>query len=312
MESVDVSVLLIAHNSADLLPMALSHLEQQSYPAARFEIIVVDCASTDSTPEILERYSSGSPVRIRRLPVGRVHRGVAWNEALRASTGTWIVFLDVELLASPSLVENHVHAQELYGGAAVTVGRIARHPQSVSMVLPWRYKRPEIEIAIANQPLRFLDWRMNNLALPRQWGSGPRPFNENRPVDALVDVEFAWELEQQGVQGFFSDAATAYVWTPPVLDRELRHFYEEGYALNGLLAVTSSEVLKNRYNWSEGAIRFVFGRVAAPPLRKLCEVLAESTRPRRWIERRLVEQALREGYRDAAAGRPPRTKSANC
>lgn len=306
MDSVDVSVLLIAHNAANLLPMALSHLEQQSHPAARFEIIVADCASTDNTPEILERYASGSPVRIRRTAVGRHHRGTAWNTAIDAATGTWVVFIDVELLASPSLVENHVRAQERYGGAAVIVGRIARHPQSSSLVLPLRYARPEIASAIANQPLRFLDWRMSNLSLARQRVSKDRPFDENCPVDALVDVELAWRLEQQGVQGFLSDAATAYVWTPPVLDRELRHFYEEGYALHGLQAATSAEVLKHRYFRTERAARYYFGRVSAPLLRRLCEVLAESTRPRRWIERRLVEQALREGYRDAAAGRPPR------
>ena len=64
MSRLDLSVVVTARNRAESLPVLLGRLEQQTMPPARFEIVVVDCGSTDGTADHALRYARGAPVRI--------------------------------------------------------------------------------------------------------------------------------------------------------------------------------------------------------------------------------------------------------
>ena len=48
-----LTVLVCTHNRADLLRGALESLEGQTLDRARFEVLVVDNASTDATPAVV-------------------------------------------------------------------------------------------------------------------------------------------------------------------------------------------------------------------------------------------------------------------
>jgi glycosyltransferase involved in cell wall biosynthesis len=49
-----ISVVIPAYNEEKYLPRCLTSLDGQTYPRQRFEVIVVDNASTDATPQIVE------------------------------------------------------------------------------------------------------------------------------------------------------------------------------------------------------------------------------------------------------------------
>ena len=87
-----VSAIIPTHNRAHCLSRAVDSIYAQEGLGEHFdiEIIVVDDASSDSTTEVVRRYSG---VRYIRQPE---RRGVsaALNAGLRASTGCCIVFLD--------------------------------------------------------------------------------------------------------------------------------------------------------------------------------------------------------------------------
>ena len=87
-----VSVIIPTRNRAECLPRALDSIYAQAGRGQDFdlEVIVVDDASSDDTPHVVEGYPE---VRYIRLPEPR---GVsaATNVALRVSRGCYIAFLD--------------------------------------------------------------------------------------------------------------------------------------------------------------------------------------------------------------------------
>ncbi|MBT5834455.1 MAG: glycosyltransferase family 2 protein, partial [Deltaproteobacteria bacterium] len=84
-----VTVILPTWNRAEWLETAVESVLTQTF--RDYELIVVDDASTDSTAEIIERYSR----KIRCIILTK-NRGVsaARNAAVLKSDSEWIAFLD--------------------------------------------------------------------------------------------------------------------------------------------------------------------------------------------------------------------------
>jgi glycosyltransferase involved in cell wall biosynthesis len=85
-----VSVIVPAHNRADVIGRALDSVRAQTFQD--YEVIVVDDASSDGLGEVLSRRADGR-VHLVRL---RQRRGAARarNAALPETRGEWIAFLD--------------------------------------------------------------------------------------------------------------------------------------------------------------------------------------------------------------------------
>ena len=64
-----ISVVICTRNRADLLGQAMASVVSQQFPRAEFEIIVVDNASTDGTPDVAAQFTARLPA-LRRRPSG--------------------------------------------------------------------------------------------------------------------------------------------------------------------------------------------------------------------------------------------------
>lgn len=310
MDSTDVSLVMCVHNRAAVLPLALSHLELQSHPAARFEILIADLASTDDTRAVMERCAAGTPVPIRRIHMDTTNAAKARNEAVRQAAGTWILFLDSDLLAGPGLVESHIRAQELRGGQAAAVGAIDVHPQLAANTFTKHYDVTASAGFLKGQPLRFIDWRAWNLSVPRAAILEAGGFDESFDQPGLEDLELAWRLESAGIKGFFADEASAYVWCPTTLEAERQRLYAEGYSLVKLLDKTHEEVVANRLLSPLVAGSGFPGRLLVPLYTRICGTLAMDVRMCRHMVRRILVHSFLDGYRDASAGSPRRMATA--
>ena len=89
-----VSAVIATYNYGQYLGRALDSILAQEGLGEQFEveIIVVDDASTDATPEVVQRYPQ---VRYLRLPHRQGASG-ARNVGIRASTGEYVSFLDAD------------------------------------------------------------------------------------------------------------------------------------------------------------------------------------------------------------------------
>lgn len=306
MRGTDFTVVLLARGSSDLLPISLAHLELQTFPAARFEVLIVNEGAAEDSRKLLERYAASAPFRTRVLYCDEGVSARARNMAVENASGDWILFLDDDLLVGPSLVECHAREQERHGGSCALRGRIQQHPQLDPRVLTRRHElRPFSELR-DDQPLRFLDWRADNLSLRRQDIVDANGFDEDPNLDGFEDVELAWRIEEKGVRGFYSDKPHAFAWQPTTVELEIARYYDLGYALHALLEKTESDVIRQRYGPFLSPWRARLDSITAP----LCGVVAPLFPSTSSAFTRLCWKALRhaawQGQHDAAIGHPRR------
>jgi hypothetical protein len=94
-----VSVVIPCHNSAKTIELCVQSALAQTYP--RVEVIVVDDASTDATPELVAALDC---VLIRLTD--NVGAGIARNHGIAASRGEVLFFLDSDVALAPDAVAN--------------------------------------------------------------------------------------------------------------------------------------------------------------------------------------------------------------
>jgi glycosyltransferase involved in cell wall biosynthesis len=102
-----ISVIVTTYNREDALSAVLRALSRQTDD--RFEIVVADDGSRPATAGVIETWRSSMRVPLRH--VWQEDRGFraaeARNRAIRASTGSYCVFLDGDCIARPDFVAAH-------------------------------------------------------------------------------------------------------------------------------------------------------------------------------------------------------------
>lgn len=99
-----VSVIIPSFNSEDMISQCLEKILDQSYPKERYEVIVVDNASTDNSPAIIKTF----PVKYLYEP--QKGPSAARNAGISQAKGEYLLFIDSDCLAEKDLIENHILA----------------------------------------------------------------------------------------------------------------------------------------------------------------------------------------------------------
>src|SRR5258708_7250786 len=101
-----VSVVTPTYNRRASLDRLLSGLRVQTFPADRFELVVVDDGSTDGTVPYLR--SLDMPFSGRVFEQAHAGPAEARNLGVAQARGRIVLFLDDDVLPVPSLIEDHV------------------------------------------------------------------------------------------------------------------------------------------------------------------------------------------------------------
>ena len=128
MKMLKVSVIIPTHNRADLLEKAVQSILDQTF--TDFEILVCDDASTDNTPEVIERFKDERILYTRY----ETNRGVieVRNNAVTNSRGEYIAFLDDDDEWFPTKLEKQV---ALLDGSPDKLGAVYTGSCSIDMKL---------------------------------------------------------------------------------------------------------------------------------------------------------------------------------
>jgi glycosyltransferase involved in cell wall biosynthesis len=115
---LEASIVIATRNRAALLRGCLARLAGQT-AAGRFEVIVVDNASTDETAAMVAEAADGG-LAVRRTFVAEPNRAKARNAGIAAATGQTIIFCDDDTLAPAGYVAAHLEARSSNSRAVVS------------------------------------------------------------------------------------------------------------------------------------------------------------------------------------------------
>jgi GT2 family glycosyltransferase len=116
-----VSVLIVTWNSAQCLGDCFASLAGQDY--REIEVIIVDNASTDGMRALLRDVESRWRVIYNGSNVGFA---AGQNQAIRASTGEWVLCLNADVVLSPDFVSQLVAVGEAHAEAGSICGKLLR------------------------------------------------------------------------------------------------------------------------------------------------------------------------------------------
>lgn len=112
-----VSIIIAAHNEAEVIRAKLENLLALDYPSDCLEILIASDGSTDGTDEIVRSYA-GQNIKLLSLP--RQGKAPALNAAVAASSGEILVFSDANSMYAPDAIRALVRpfADPKVGGVA--------------------------------------------------------------------------------------------------------------------------------------------------------------------------------------------------
>jgi GT2 family glycosyltransferase len=114
-----VSVTIVTYNSGRFIRRCLESVLEQRHP--RMEVIVIDNASTDGTPDILERFEQRCTVVYNEENLGFA---AAQNQAIGLSRGDWVLTLNPDVLLLPNFVSSLMETAALDPSVGTLCGKL--------------------------------------------------------------------------------------------------------------------------------------------------------------------------------------------
>jgi glycosyltransferase involved in cell wall biosynthesis len=114
-----LSVVIPCFRRRELLPGTVESVLAQSAPSGSYEILLVDNNSGDGTLDVARSLAAANPGRIRALSEPVPGAGHARNRGVRDARADTILFLDDDMLAHPTLVQEHLAAHARHRGSVL-------------------------------------------------------------------------------------------------------------------------------------------------------------------------------------------------
>ena len=130
-----VSVIIPVFNDNERLALCLESIANQTYPKAKYEIILVDNNSDSSPADIISKFDNVI------LETEQKNRGdAARNKGLSVAKGEVIAFTDSDCIPAPDWIEKGVSMLVNHSDYGIVGGRLdvyPRNPEKISSVEMW-------------------------------------------------------------------------------------------------------------------------------------------------------------------------------
>ncbi len=206
------SVIIPTYNRLEILKKCIQAVENQEFDGnliTGYEIIVVDDGSTDDTVSWLEAAKTSLP-HVRLLCQNHQGAAAARNLGVVNARGDWIVFIDSDLVVTPSFLQSH--AQTL-----VTVQKKLGHDRIFTyglVINTCNFDNP------TSEPFKITDFSAayfatGNVAIAKKWLIQAGLFDTSFREYGWEDLELGVRLKRLGLKLIKCPSAVGYHWHPP-------------------------------------------------------------------------------------------------
>jgi glycosyltransferase involved in cell wall biosynthesis len=219
-----VSVIVPTRNRAASLRQVLESLSAQVYPAARFEVIVVDNDSEDETEIVVHQAAALAPFPVRYHRKQNDGPAASRNRGAEMAAGEILAFTDSDCIPSPGWVRTAVGAFKPDVG--VVCGPV--RPLEIRQEQPFFTH----QIHLVNRedglyPTANVFYRREVFLKLGGFDETMRAYSWGQPVGG-DDTMMGWKVRRAGHKSAFADGAIVFHQATPVSPR--------GYLLSTLAA----------------------------------------------------------------------------
>lgn len=223
-----VSVLVSIYNGADILPITIPSLLNQNYPDDLTEIILVDDASTDDTPSILNNPEWMERFKTIRHPENR-GRTATRNSGIDVASGDLFIFIDCDIEVGPTFISQHVDRHKDKNSIGILSNVQPREMNSKDKYHRYLFSgRRGAQLVGKHRPLPFKYFIMTCSSIKSSAVDHTGKFNENLPSYG-IDLEYAYRLWNHYPNGlFYSPEIVVYMHKVKTLSETLFDFRNYG------------------------------------------------------------------------------------
>lgn len=280
-----VSVIIPTYNRKASLMRTLNQLSRQSYPAERFEAIVVDDGSTDETPVV---ELAQTPFALRYVRQGNSGATTARNHGAQVSRGEALVFMDDDIAPLPNALECLVN-ELMRRPQTICLGKLLLPAELTDRSAYARMVQSNLRKEAAGTYVSYEQCLTGFLAIRESDFRCLGKFQD--PTGGWPnweDLDFGYRAKQHGYRIWRSDLAVAEHWDETLLDTEVvyRRWYQAGRAAPRL--IEKHQELKSEIGLlrDKGAIEW--GQDSPGLIGRKLRRMVVSTRPALWAWKRLA------------------------
>lgn len=208
--SIKLSVIVPTYNRLEQLKRVLSGLENQTAPFEQFEVVVISDGSKDGT----EEYVCNRQTSLELYLSSQANQGVAAarNSGLAQARGEIVLFLDDDIVPTPTLLEEHIGWHDKHGDQVVVIGPMLTPPDY--NMSPW-VRWEQDKLTEQYQAMLNGEWE----ATARQFYTGNISLRRCHLIQVggfdptfrrAEDVELAYRLMALGLRFLFNPQAIGY------------------------------------------------------------------------------------------------------
>jgi GT2 family glycosyltransferase len=205
LSEVDLAVIIPTHNRREMLLRTLDGLREQTYPADRFEVVVMCDGCEDGTDEALAGLQT--PYRLRAFAQPQSGAATARNRAVAKVAAPVVLFFDDDIIAMPELLAEHMR---LHNGQEdrVVVGRLLADEEAQPGWSRWEqqsFDRRYRALETNTMPVDGRKFYSGNVSVTR--AAFLRVGGFNTTYKRAEDIELGYRLQKAGARFFFNSRA---------------------------------------------------------------------------------------------------------
>jgi glycosyltransferase involved in cell wall biosynthesis len=205
------SIVLCTYNRADILPISLEWLNNLELPAEEpVELVIVDNASTDSTPQVIKSFARASQFLVKHVFEPRPGLSAARNAGIQAASGRIIVFTDDDCLVSSTWLLDLETAYRNDPGLSGVGGRVELYDLR-DLALTIRTSETTSEANARNIFAQVLGCNMSfRSPLFDEHGAFDEAFGAGSRLRSAEDSDFLYRLVKSGKRIQYSPTAVVF------------------------------------------------------------------------------------------------------